>query len=115
MTEPARAPSTAAPPGAVPADLHLDPERLVLLARRTAELLDVLVPPPALDPATREAVGAVPGGAGLLDALDALRGSAARTGREIGELAAHLAGAATAAGTADADTADAVRRIAERL
>ncbi len=99
----------------VSADLHLDPERLALLARRTAELLDVLVPPPALDAATREAVAAVPGGAGLLDALDALRGSAGRTGREIGELAAHLLGAATAAESAESDTSDAVRRIAGRL
>lgn len=97
------------------ADLHLDPERLALLARRTAELLDVLVPPPALDPATREAVRAVPGGAGLLDALDALRASAGRTGWELGELSAHLVTAATAAESADAAASDAVRRIAEQL
>ena len=97
------------------ADLHLDPERLALLARRTAELPDVLVPPPALAPAAREAVRAVPGGAGLLDALDALRASAGRTGWEIGELAAHLLTAATAAESADAAASDAVRRIAEQL
>lgn len=99
----------------VPADLHLDPERLALLARRTAELLDVLVPPPALDPAARGAVGAVPGGADLLDALDALGASAGRSGREIGELAAHLAAAVAVAESADADVSDAVRRIAEQL
>lgn len=99
----------------VTADLHQDPERLALLARRTTELLDALVPLPDLDPAVRHALAGLPGGPHLLDSLDALRGSAGRAGREIGELAAHLDSAAAAATMAECATGDAVGRLADRL
>jgi hypothetical protein len=94
-------------------DVDVDPELLRPLARRTAAVLDVLVPLPALDPGSRSALAGTAAGAAVLAELDALTGSLNRAAREIGELAAGLAAAAASVEHADAAAGRALRGLRE--
>lgn len=89
-------------------DVDRDPELLHPLARRTATVLEGLVPLPEIDAPARAVLSAAPGGVALLAELDALHVSVGRAARGVGELAAGLAAAAVAAEHADAVAADAL-------
>ncbi len=94
-------------------DLDIDPERLHPLARRTAALLDGLVPLPVLDGPSRTALAGTPQGADLLAELDAIVASLGRSGHEIAELADRMATAVRAAGHVDGATAEGLGRLVE--
>ena len=93
-------------------DLDIDPERLLPLARRTAGLLDLLVPLPGLDPDTRAALARTPPGAALLAEADRVTAALAVSGRAVAELAERLSAAATAAECGDAAAAGVLTRLA---
>lgn len=87
---------------AMPADLHLDPERLHVHGRRLSAVLDELVPLPALDAESRAALSLTVDGAAVLAELDRTVAAVDGIGRELTDLAAVLHVGAFAAAAADA-------------
>jgi hypothetical protein len=78
-----------------------------------SELLPDLVPPPALDVATRAELVTTPGGPAVLAELDRAASAVDRTGRELAGLVAALHVTAYAAAAADAAAAVGLSALAD--